>query len=742
MFSSGRSFSGNERNCCYLNIEDRAGEDGSFVNISATSGIDFPDDGRALAITDWDQDGDLDVWISNRNAPRLRFLENQSNNQNQQVSFQLVGNGVSTNRDAIGARIEIFPAKGKETTSTGKTKNRGNQPIPPFVQTLRAGEGFLSQNSKRVTFGLGALTAIEKVAVSWPGGEQEFFDNIQPGSVYELVQGSEHAQRLPRREKTTPLQSREQEPNHSANGTFTLATHIELPKLFFESWDGELLPLKASKGKSLLVTFWASWCPSCLMELKSFAQEQQAFSDAGVDILALSVDALDGEPLGIDQANKILDQRQFYFRSGRATKKLIQHLQTLNILKTEKGEIPIPFSILLDYQNRLVSVYRGPVGKEKILTDARHKEGDILSRLEKSMNLEGHSLPGKVARDALSRAEADGRFKYAELLKRMGHPQDALVQYAIVQSLLPGEDRAYEAPATLLTKMGAILPAIKAWKDLLQLDPQSVIAHANLAGIYLQQSKPRLAIQHYKAGLESKPDDTQILQGLSLAYEQNKDIESAIGTLGRLLAIQPKSEEIQIRRGSLKMATGDLQGAREDFDSVITLNRENGLAYKKRGICGLRLGNNDQALLDLNKAITLLPNDSELYTNRGMAHAGAGNFAFAIDDYEKALKIQSDSPEILNNVAWLLATCPVAHIRNGEKALEYANRACELAQWSHFGTLDTLAAAYAAVGKYEEAAKWAKRSIEYAPEDRKAELQMRYNLYEAGEPYRMPKKRP
>ena len=190
------------------------------------------------------------------------------------------------------------------------------------------------------------------------------------------------------------------------------------------------------------------------------------------------------------------------------------------------------------------------------------------------------------------------------------------------------------------------------------------------------------------------------------------------------------------------MATGDLQGAREDFDSVITLNRENGLAYKKRGICGLRLGKNDQALLDLNKAITLLPNDSELYTNRGMAHAGAGNFAFAIDDYEKALKIQSDSPEILNNVAWLLATCPVAHIRNGEKALEYAKRACELAQWSHFGTLDTLAAAYAAVGKYEDAAKWAKRSIEYAPEDRKAELQMRYNLYEAGEPYRMPKKRP
>jgi len=75
MISAGRSFSGRERHCAYLDTGKPAGGDPlRFVNVSATTGLDLPDDGRGLALTDWDQDGDLDVWISNRTAPRLRFF--------------------------------------------------------------------------------------------------------------------------------------------------------------------------------------------------------------------------------------------------------------------------------------------------------------------------------------------------------------------------------------------------------------------------------------------------------------------------------------------------------------------------------------------------------------------------------------------------------------------------------------------------------------------------------------------
>ncbi|MEO1996208.1 MAG: hypothetical protein ABGZ17_13140, partial [Planctomycetaceae bacterium] len=71
MIRRGRSYSGRERNCCFLNTTTASADRRTtepvarFANISATSGIDLPDDGRALVTVDWDHDGDLDVWISN-----------------------------------------------------------------------------------------------------------------------------------------------------------------------------------------------------------------------------------------------------------------------------------------------------------------------------------------------------------------------------------------------------------------------------------------------------------------------------------------------------------------------------------------------------------------------------------------------------------------------------------------------------------------------------------------------------
>ena len=76
MLGGGRSFSGRERNCCFLNTGYGQSAGNRFADISALSGLDFPDDGRAVALVDWDQDGDVDLWVSNRNAPRLRLLRN------------------------------------------------------------------------------------------------------------------------------------------------------------------------------------------------------------------------------------------------------------------------------------------------------------------------------------------------------------------------------------------------------------------------------------------------------------------------------------------------------------------------------------------------------------------------------------------------------------------------------------------------------------------------------------------
>ncbi len=92
-----RSFSGHERNCAFLNLggnsaADYAGQTnrpGQFADVSAASGFDLADDARAIAVVDWDFDGDLDLWTTNRTAPRVRLLRNGSTSGNHFLAIKL-----------------------------------------------------------------------------------------------------------------------------------------------------------------------------------------------------------------------------------------------------------------------------------------------------------------------------------------------------------------------------------------------------------------------------------------------------------------------------------------------------------------------------------------------------------------------------------------------------------------------------------------------------------------------------
>ena len=167
LIDRGGSWSGRERNCCFLNTGGRR-----FADVSASSDLDFDDDGRGVAIVDWDFDRFLDLWVTNRTAPRVRLLRNATKGSHHFLAFRLLG--MSSNRDAIGARLELF--------LDGDSKKR-------LIKTLRAGDGFLAQSSKWVHFGLGDTTRIDRLVVHWPGKGAETFKGLEVDSRYKLVQG-------------------------------------------------------------------------------------------------------------------------------------------------------------------------------------------------------------------------------------------------------------------------------------------------------------------------------------------------------------------------------------------------------------------------------------------------------------------------------------------------------------------------------------------------------------------------
>jgi tetratricopeptide (TPR) repeat protein len=137
----------------------------------------------------------------------------------------------------------------------------------------------------------------------------------------------------------------------------------------------------------------------------------------------------------------------------------------------------------------------------------------------------------------------------------------------------------------------------------------------------------------------------------------------------------------------------------------------------------------------------MVPQESPIgaiaYGVRSEARKALQDYEGAKMDLEDALLANSRSPMMLNNLAWLLATCPRAELRDGARAVALATQACELSQWKHPSHLGTLGAAYAAVGRSHEAVTMQMRALQ-SPEYRKEhgeKAQERLELYAAGKPF-------
>ena len=119
-----------------------------------------------------------------------------------------------------------------------------------------------------------------------------------------------------------------------------------------------------------------------------------------------------------------------------------------------------------------------------------------------------------------------------------------------------------------------------------------------------------------------------------------------------------------------------------------------------------------------------------------------GQFIDATAHYRQAIELNPNSAEPHNNLAWLLATCPEAMLRNGAEAIEHAQQASRLSGGGRPDMMDTLAAAYAEAGQFPEALVSARKALELAAQQNKPTLvdalRARIGLYEAGKPYRQP----
>ena len=631
MIRSGSSWSGNERNCAYLNTGD-----GGFANISVASGVDFPDDGRGLAFGDWDHDGDLDFWISNRTAPRLRFMRNDQPLKNHFVSLLLHGDGITTNRDAVGARVEVYV--------TGDEKH-------PVAKTLRAGEGFLSQNSKWMHFGLGKATKIARVVVHWPGGGLETFDNVKLDTRQVLNQGSGESKVVDDPKQVQTLSAKEQSPvPYSDQAILRLITPLEFPKLAYKNWAGSTKPINIANGKPKLVNLWASWCLPCLKELQDFSRNQEKIKKSGLDILALSVDGLNDDRSTDEDAAQQIKKMDFPFPTGRASLPLINLLQSIHDLQTPvRRPLPLPTSFLIDGKGRLLTIYKGPVSVEEVLKDLSAPIDSPVDRYQRAAILAGRTLDDDAAQAALNGMEALKHRKFSDFFQRLGQKRYAANQLNHVVDIWPDSAGVRTELASALMQTGQNVTALKQLEEVLRTEPDYPPAQVAMAELFLKQNRMEDAVKHFNKSISLQSENPKLFFGRGIALSALGKTSKAVEDFTRVVELAPNFFPVFNRRGTNYETLGKFNLAAEDFHRAIALNGQDAQAYNNlawlQATCpDPEFRNGKQALANANKAASLFANDNFFVLDTlAAAYAEAAQYEKAVEWQLKAIEHAPES---------------------------------------------------------------------------------------------------
>ena len=237
-------------------------------------------------------------------------------------------------------------------------------------------------------------------------------------------------------------------------------------------------------------------------------------------------------------------------------------------------------------------------------------------------------------------------------------------------------------------------------------------------------------------------DGLDDLDAGSIAFNE-RDYDKAISLFTKaIMSGELTREDLRFAyegRGQAWAEKGDNDRAIADYTKAIVIDPKDAGAYYSRGNAWYNKSDYDKAIADYTKTIEINPKVVEVYILRGASWDAKGDYDKAIADFTKAIEINPKAVEAYNGLAWLLATCRNDRYRDGKRAIALAEKAVKLEETAN--RLDTLAAAYAEAGRFQEAVKTEERAITRIKQsegwvETLPEYEKHLSSYKAGKPWR------
>lgn len=309
-------------------------------------------------------------------------------------------------------------------------------------------------------------------------------------------------------------------------------------------------------------------------------------------------------------------------------------------------------------------------------------------------------------------------------------------------SLASYDSYCYNSVAVAYSKTDNVDAAIRYFEKALQADPENTTARANLGSLLATRGDRRASLEQLRRALEDNPQSAVAHDQLARALAQAGQLDQALAYFRQAVQLNPDDPEIRHNLAKALMVKKQYDEAVEHCRAALRVNPAFTQAHLNLGRLLLQKGELDAALHHLSETLRFDPKVTEAHLLMARIHLERRDARHAIAALRSAYQLAPENHQLARDLAWLLATTPGLAQSDRSEAVRLARQAVAMNARKSPALLDTLAAALAASGQFEEAIRTCRRAIELAEHngDLRAARQYRerLRLYEASQPYTEP----